>query len=273
MKYFPLIQPSIDTNGVITQGPQDNFDGGDTAQREGMFALAAAILHKLGKMDDAEFGFCSDRYAKVVGLLNDPNHPGLLRRYPTLPFWGAYSNRLSRDQATSNVPAMGFLNRGALKRFMWAHLKYRGLLFLTNTRNNGAYPGTPAYKWKIPDVTVLDFHGMYIRGFRNWALYPFLWLSDLAMPVNALIKVFSYGKTATNNDDLSFLMELYQAELSMPTLWSKLAKWVYKMRPLPANAGGSKNPAQACMNAYFNGANPGPRLDLVYQEINEHFFG
>jgi len=268
-----MVQPAIDAQGVITEGPTDNFDGGDTAQREGMFAFAAYLLHSLGKMDDAEFGFCSDRYAKIISLLNDPNHSGLIRRYPALPFWGAYSDRLSRDQATSNLPALGLLNRTALKSFCWAHLKYRGLLFLTNTRNNGALPGTPAYAWKLPDITVLDFHGMYVRALRAWPLYPFLWLSDLAMPVNALIKVFSYGKVSTNNDDLSFLMELYQAEMSMPTLWSKLAKWIYKFRPLPSNCGDTKNPAQACMNAYFNGSNPGPRLDLVYLEINSHFFG
>lgn len=279
MKYFPLIQPAIDANGVITEGPLDNFDGGDTAQREGMFAFASYILNKLGKMDNDEFGFCSSRYAKVICLLNDPNHDGLIRRYPTLPFWGAYSNRLSRDQATSNIPAMGFLYRNLLTSFFWSHLKYRGLLFLTNTRANAAYPpGTPqysaaAYAWQLPDITVLDFHGMYIRGARALILYPWLLLTDIAIVVNSLIKVFSYGKTATNNDDLSHLMELYQSELSMPTPWSKLAKWIYKFRPYPSNGGNATNPAQACMNAYFNGTNPGPRLDLVYQEINDYFFG
>jgi hypothetical protein len=277
LKYFPLIQPAIDSNGVITEGPTDNFDGGDTAQREGMFAFAAYVLHQLCKMDDQELTFCKDRYAKVLSQLDDPNHKGLLRRYPNLPFWGAYSDRLSRDQMTSNIVAMGCMNQNALKSFIWAHLKYRGLLFLTDSRINGAYPpGTPQYNastwyWKLPDLTILDFHGMYIRGLKAWPLYPLLLISDLAMPVNALIKVLSYGKTNTNNDDLSFLMELYQAQISMPTIWSKLAKWIYKFRPYPANPGNASNPAQACMNAYFNGTNPGPRLDLVYQEVNDSF--
>jgi hypothetical protein len=272
MKYFDLVQPAIDKNGVITEGSNDNYDGGDTAQREGMFAFAVFLLHKLGKIDDEEFRFCSDRYAKVIELLRDQNHSGLIRRYPVLPFWGAYSNRLSRDQATPNVIAMGYLDGSILKSFIWAHLKYRGLLFLTNSRSNGSYPGDANDKWKLPDITVLDFHGLYVRALKIWPLYPFLLLSDLALPVNALIKVLSYGKDPANNDDLSFLMELYQAEVSMPTLWSKLAKSIYKHRPFPANSGNASNPAQACMNAYFNGSNPGPRLDLVYQEINDYFF-
>lgn len=279
MKYFDLIKPSIDANGVITQGVNDGFDGGDTAQREGMFAFGAYILHKLGKMDDAEYQFCTDRYAKIVSLLNDPNHSGLLRRYPNLPFWGAYSDRLSRDQATSNVPAMGFLHRSALKSFIWAHLKYRGLLFLTNTRVNGSYPGDANYAWKLPDVTVMSFHGMYVRAFKAWPLYPLLWLTDLEILVNSIIKVVSYANNPYNNDDLSHLMVLYQSELSMPTLWSKMAKWIYRLRKYPAGHGDAKNPAQATMNAYFEyNSNEvaewqGPALNLVYQEINDHFFG
>jgi hypothetical protein len=281
MKYFSLLESCLDPKyQLICQPASDNYDCGDTAQREGMFAFAAYLLHKLGKMDNNEYEFCKERYAKVISLLNDPNHLGLIRRYPDTTYWGGFSDRLSRDQSTPNVIAMGLLNGSDLKRFFFAHLKYRALLFLTNTRANAAmppgYPGynAAAYAWKLPDITVLSFHGLYIRAANAWLLYPLLWLTDLEILVNAIIKVISYGQTPSNNDDLSQLMCQYQSEICMPTLWSKMAKWIYnKFRPYPAQAGNATNPAQAAMNAYFNGDNPGPRLDMVYQEINSYFYG
>lgn len=276
MKYFPIVEPSLEPQFKML-AQLLTHDPGDTAQREGMFAIALHILKKLDKIDADEFNFCVDRYIKNIGLLNDPNHPGLIRRYPDPAYWGGQSDRLSRDQSVSNVIAMGFLDRGLLKNFFLAHLKYRALLFLTNTRANWAWPpGDPrysaaAYKWKLPDLTVLSFHGLYIRGFNAWLLYPLLWLTDLEILVNAIIKVVSYSQMPTNNDDLSHLLTQYQSELVMPTLWSKMAKWIYRLRKYPANSGQADNPAQATMNAYFDSADPGPALNEVYREINAFF--
>lgn len=275
MKYFSLINPSLESKFKMIAQPDG--DPGDTAQREGMFAFAAHILHKLGKMDQAEYDFCKDRYVKVISLLNDPNHNGLIRRYPDPTYWGGLSDRLSRDQSVPNVIAMGFLSRDKLKDFFFAHLKYRALLFLTNTRNNWAWPPGDArynandYKWKLPDLTLGSFHAMYIRSFNCKWLYPLLYILDLDLLGSAIIKVAFYAKDATNNDDLNHLMVQYQADLVMPTLWSKIAKWVYKKRAYPTNSGNATNVAQATMNAYFRGNNPGPALEQVYQEINEYF--
>lgn len=275
MKYFPLIEPSLESKFKLIA--QMSGDPGDTLQREGMFAFACHILHKLGKMDDEEFNFCMERYAKAIHLLNDPNHSGLLRRYPDPSYWGGLSDRLSRDQSVSNVVAMGCVNRDGLAAFFKSHLKYRALLFLTNTRKNWAYPpGDPRYvaadyKWKLPDLTVLSFHGLYIRAFgAKWA-YPLLWITDLELLGGAITKLF-YDQNPNNNDDLSYLMTQYQAELIMPTWWSRLAKWVYRHRLYPDRAGKATNPAQAAMNAYFQGPDQGPALNEVYREINEYFF-
>lgn len=227
-------------------------------------------------MNYEEYRFIKERYAKVLSLLNDPNHPGFIRRYPDPAYWGGLSDRLSRDQSIANVIGMGVLDRDHLKKFFIAHLKYRALLFTTNTRKNWAWPpgdsryNAQDYKWKLPDLTLGSFHAAYIRAFNaRWA-YPLLLILDLDLLGGAIAKLF-YAKDPSANDDLNHLLTQYQSQLVMPTPWSKLAHWVYSHRKFPNNAGDAKNPAQACMNAYFNGNNPGPRLDLVYQEINDYF--
>lgn len=286
MKYFPIVEPWLEPKyKLIAQPPPpiSDSDPGDTAQREGMFMFAAFILFQMEKMDATEFFFIQSRYMKVLDLLGDPNNPGFIRRYPDPSYWGGQSDRLSRDQCVPNIAAMAYLpSESAINpsRHLWnffkAHLK-RGLLFTTNTRNNWAWPpGDPRYdakkyKWKLPDLTFGSFHAMYIRSFRAWPLYPLLLLLDLDMLGGSIVKVLWYGKDPTSNDDLNHLITMYQAELTMPTPWSKLAKWVYRRRLFPHLAGSATNPAQACLNSYFNGNNPGPRLDLVYQEITERF--
>jgi len=275
MKYFPLLLPSLEPKYELIAQPIDK-DPGDTAQREGMFAFGAYILHQMGKMDDAEFKWCADRYAQALDLLNDPNHDGFLRRYPDPSYWGGLSDRFSRDQSVPNVVAMGLLQRDHLKRFFLEHLKHRALLFTTNTRRNWAWPpGDPRYdaneyRWKVPDLTFGSFHALYIRAFKAKWLYPLLLILDLDLLGGAIAKLF-YAKDPTNNDDLNHLITQYQADMIMPTPWSWLAKRVYRWRKYPANAGSATNPGQACLNAYFNGTNPGPRLDLVYAEITERF--
>lgn len=278
MKYWPLIEPWLEPKyKLIAQPPPpvSDYDPGDTAQREGMFMFGAFLLYHLELMDDKEVLFIQDRYEKVLDLLNDPNHPGFLRRYPDPAYWGGQSDRFSRDQSIPNVIAMAYcstMKRRNPSKHLWNffkdHLK-RGLLFTTNTRKNWAPNDS---KKKLPDLTIGSFHALYIRSFRaKWA-YPLLWLLDIDLLGGSIAKLF-YAMNPSNNDDLNHILCMYQAELTMPTLWSKLAMWIYKFRKFPSNSGDAKNPAQACMNAYFRGNNPGPKLEQVYQEINEHFFG
>jgi hypothetical protein len=279
MRFFPIVQPWLDPKYQLITQPPPGYDGGDTAQREGSFALCVALLAELGQCDTLEAMMVSSRYNVVLNLLNDPNHKGFLRRWPDPAYWGGLSDRFSRDQAIPNVIAMGLSNKKGLKAFFKNHLK-RALLFTTNTRNNWAWPpGDPrydaaAYKWKIPDLTVLGFWSLYIRAFRAWPLYPLMFLFDLDFVVSALIKVLSYGKNPTNNDDINLINCMFQAEHTMPTPWSKLAKWIYKKRPYPKMLPGqtATNPAQACLIAYFRGLNPGPKLEEVYEPLTKHYF-
>jgi len=127
--------------------------------------------------------------------------------------------------------------------------------------------------WKLRDLTFFGFWANYIRGFKAWWAYPLLWLFDLDMLVNSAIKVWYYSKDPTNSDDLNHHMDLYNAELRMPTLWSKLAFWLYQKRPYPEQGPHNipaKNPMQACFNHYFRHrhGNNGPYMEKVYAPIN-----
>lgn len=280
LKYFNIIKDWLEPRYNLIAQPPPGYDPGDSAQREGMYAIGIELLHRLGKCSDEEYDFTKVRYEEVLSRLSDPWNDGFIRRYPDPAYWGGQSDRLSRDQAIPNVVAMGFMNRKRLSAFFWGHLKSRALLFMTNTRNNWAWPpGDPrydeqAYKWKLPDVTLFSFWGLYVRAFNSKLLYPLLWLFDLEMLGSVLVKCFIYGRDKTNNDDVNLQVELLQAMAVMPTLWSKLAAFIYKKcRPYPNNSGDTTNRAQACLNAYFrNPNNPGPKLEVVYKEIIAHYF-
>lgn len=308
MKYFSILEPDLEPKYKLISQRPPGYDPGDTCHREGMFMIGAFILFASDQMDADELFFIQRRYRRAVDLLNDPKHPGLLRRYPDPSYWGGQSDCLSRDQATSNVIAMAFLPTKTIKNpsthlwdFYLAHIK-RGLLFMTNTKPNGVYPNQTikmsllekmkfffgwrpkdskgqkiqVYATKLPDLTILSFWSLYIRSFECLILYPLLWLFDLDLLVTSLIKIHQ-GKDKTESDDLNHILSMYQAEITMPTLWSKLAFWVYKnYRPYPFQFSAihpmAKNPMQAVMNYYFRGypEHKGPKLELVFEDVNNY---
>lgn len=280
LKYFNIIKAWLEPGYNLIAQPPPGYDPGDTAQREGMYAVGIELLYRLGKCHADEYEFTRVRYAEVLNRLTDTWNEGFLKRYPDPTYWGGLSDRFSRDQAIPNVVAMGFMNKKRLSKFFWGHLKYRALLFMTNTRNNWAWPpGDPRYdekeyRWKLPDVTAFSFWALYIRAFRNVFFYPVLLVFDLEMLISVLVKCFMYGRDKTKNDDLNLQIELLQAKVSMPTPLSSLAMMIYKKcRPYPNNSGDATNRAQACLHAYFkNPDNLGPKLDEVYEEITDHYF-
>lgn len=285
MKYFSILQEWLEPKfGLVAQSPVNEYDPGDTAQREGMVAVGAEILYRAGKMDAAEYQFIKDRYEYVLNLLNDPNHDGLIRRYPDPAYWGGLSDRLSRDQSVPNVVGMGFMNQARLKKFWDGHTKFSWRWFTTNVRRNWAWPpGHPEYDpkeyaWKLPDITVGSFTASYIRAFKKRDLLSKfrLWFYDLDMLGGSLVKVHFYAKDPTNADDLNHIMNMYQAELESPTLFSKLALWYYmKNRQHSAQIDAfptplATNPMQATMNTYFRNWNHGPKLEWYYEDINKY---
>src|SRR5579859_8185611 len=95
-KYLDILGPAIDSNGLITQTAQDNWDGGDTLQREGMFALAVRCLYDQDKILLADYLLLRQRYWN--NLNNLKCCMGNYRRHTDPTMWYSDCNRMSRDQ-------------------------------------------------------------------------------------------------------------------------------------------------------------------------------
>lgn len=254
MKYFDLLKPNIDAFGVITQSATNSWDGGDTIQREGMYLFAMQCHQIAGRASWQDWQDAKARYNNIIGRL-DCHQGWSLRRHPDITKWYSECNRMSRDQLTSNLVALGYANQPYLKKLMWKHM-LRGMLFTTNTRQNAAVKGTPEYKWKLPDITFSSIWGAYIRGLEIHSLHILLPVFDLDLLVGSCIILYKTKKDPQFCDHLSHQMLLLQAERRLPTWTSKLAMWIYK-----------KAQPQRALDTYFTVAKSAPAMNDIYREI------
>jgi hypothetical protein len=273
-KYFDMLQGNIDSFGVITQNAKDSWDGGDTTQREGMFAVAILIHFLAGRISLQDYAAMIDRYRFIINNLNDDGWS--LRRHPDPTKWYHDTNRMSRDQWVPNIIALGALNRRLLRKMTLQHLR-RGGLFTTNTRENGAIrsnnssmslwqklkysvglynPGVPCYAWKLPDITDPSIWGALVRGLNIRLLWPLLLLTDWILVIGAVGTYYQTKSGTVTDDQNTQQMLLLQSHYAMPTPVAKLAMWIYK-----------KTNPQTALDAYFAPENNGPRMDDVYREI------
>lgn len=279
MNPYKLIEENVDSFGLIAESPISNRDGGDTFQREGMFAFAAWCLYRDGIISLYDYNLILIRYEIVCTKLKSG---WSYKRHSDPSMWYSSPDRMSRDQATPNVIAWGATGSRRLKEFFKDHLK-RGLLFTWNIRKNWVYPPShPKYEkgmdygLKVPDVTLFGFWAYYIRGFdMGWWLYPLLCLFDVDLLVNSALKVVA-SKNQKEADDLNHMVSLIYALKKYPTPFSWLAKMVYKRRglasPHPEYPNESFGP-QSALNYYFRGTgqNQGPRLNEVYKPILDRY--
>ena len=259
MNPLDLIGQCIDKFGLITQRENNNWDGGDTLQREGMFAIAVRYLYDLDKIKITDYLLLRKRYWDSLNELECGW--GNYRRHIDHDMWYFDPDRMSRDQWTPNAIAVGMLDLyDHRKRMLWGHGK-RLWLFTTNTRRNWVYPpGNPKheadqdYSWKIPDITILSSWGYYIRSFHAYPLYPLLCLFDLELLGNSLLWRWKFQKRPEDTDILNHTNSLLQARKSMPTPLSWLARKIL-----------SADKILEKLQAYFEPA--GPRIDLLFREF------
>jgi hypothetical protein len=293
MKYFNLLRPSLDSFGLITQ--INSNDGGDTSQREGMFAFGAYLLHKYNLMGDAEFLFIKTRYRLVLNKLEVPDAPGNYVRHPDASKWYSdsqnlskwykpwtWNSRYSRDQLIPNLLAMHALNlKDKFRHQFLAHLK-RGLLFTNNTRNNHVYMNKEEHfqkvphvewkpGWKLPDITGPTIWGFYIRSTKFPIFNILLLLLDLEILINAILKLYISYKDPNDADDLNFILTLLFTKEFKPTLISKLSIFIYSKRkkaaPPPVGYLSEFGP-QTALDLYFlRGNDPGPPLHRIYKDL------
>jgi hypothetical protein len=181
-----------DSNGLPVQM---NMDGGDSAQRLGMIAVATAKGCSMPNLPS---------YDKI-SLLEVA--PGIYIRNPTT--WNN-PNDFSRDQQTSLVIGMGFKgDKERLKRLFKAH-------------------ASRFFKYQNADIASPENIGQYFRGLEWNFTYPFFWFSDLFMLGGVIIRCIQARDPNNVGDDLNLILSLLQAKDRMATPWSFLARKIYK---------------------------------------------
>jgi hypothetical protein len=232
----------VDSYGMLGKiwHSKGQLSGGDSAQRMGMWASGLKFLkkYKINVRDVYTDG--PQNYEDALCGLFDKKKGW--RRHPDEKAWYGDFDRMSRDQIIPNIVALGlFKCWSVLWITFWHHLIYRGLLLMTNTRRNGAtkenhgqpkYPTDPLsekydYSWKLPDITLFEFWGLYIRALPKWIgvfFYPILLISDLMTLGGGLIR--------NNNRDMDVLNHCIisvnaTANLPTPFIWlaNKLTNW------------------------------------------------
>jgi hypothetical protein len=259
---LPDIKPYLDKYDLIVQ---KDGDGGDSAQRIGMWAFGSLFN---SQPDEVEFY----RQLKAITI-----GAGEFVRNPDPTKW--YSNPLnfSRDQTRALVMAMGVYG---FDLALFRNLKNLILNFFRypNIYPNFTKPGDPSYIKKVPDIASPEDLGEYIRafysaGFKSMLLlYPLVLLGDLFKLLGTLISVFYVDRDLTQYDDLNSIMSFLQAFKWMPTPLSWLARKIYcKFRPVIPNKQSITSGPESALWAYFSGPNDIYPMYELYKPLIEKY--
>lgn len=223
-----------DQYGFVVQA---DGDGGDTAQRTGMFYY----VHR-----DVE-GF-----SRALDQLEVA--PGIYVRHPYQGDFRSDPRRFSRDQQRPLVIALG---RYGMKDRLLRMAKQHALRL-------GKYQN-------LDFISPVGF-GEYVRAFDTKALYPTLLVSDFFLFIGSIHLVVTANFDPDEVDDNNHVMTLMQAQDVMPTPFGALAMMTYlKFRPM--NLGntvfGIEDPVQGALAWYHRAETGGnPALgDAVYQAL------
>lgn len=191
--------------GLIVQA---DGDGGDTAQRTGMYYFGR-WMHEANHLEGLVHPQLAEEFATDTRKLEDPDKPGFFWRHPNKDQWWSRTEDFSRDQQDALVIALGaFKEMGPLRRLYRERRKR-------------------FFRYQNKDVPTLQAFGVWIRAFQEELLYPVLWLTDLGLLINAVFIWASARKNPDDTDDINHIMRLAQAYYFMPTPVSWLARKLY----------------------------------------------
>jgi hypothetical protein len=247
-----LLQPVsrsllIDSNGRVVESAFIHFDerqlivqadgdGGDTAQRTGMFYYAH---------------YDPQAFERALNQLEV--EPGLYVRHPRQGSFRNDVTRFSRDQQRPLVIALG--KYGMYDR-LW-RLTIRHIFRLG--------------KYQNMDFSGPSHIGEYIRAFRARALYPVLVVTDLALVFDTLEIAVRTRFNPDLTDDNNHLLSLLQAQDIMPTPTSWFARKLY-LAVRPENLGNrvlSETSAVSGALAWYHRAENGgnPLIAEAYRDL------
>ena len=227
----------LDSNGLIVQS---TGDGGDTLQREGFWFEGAHLV------DMEPFKPPMKSYNEALTILSTPK--GFVR-YPNPPYNDPTDT--SRDQLVSNIRACGYYGYNDVLKVI-----LRDVL-----KNFSRFPNG--------DIAFINDYGRFIRSFRAWYLYPLLFLFDLPLIVNSIIRCIAGHDSNNVGDDVNHIGDLTQAQniYATPTSW--IARLIYKhFRPAFTGTNG----AQYALDWYFRAESGGnPEFALLWAPIVARF--
>lgn len=215
--------------GLLCTWDGANYDGGDTAQKTGLYRFG--LYFKFKKDPDKRLRE-QYKFEQELTLLECPELKGWYIRSPSyFRAWWRNPYCFSRDQHRSLVIAMGaYKQQRRLWRVLWEHVK-RGFLYQNNREIDDFS------KRKMPDVTAPDHLGEILRALymsgAKWliVLWPLLLIADLSALVGLLLSFPQWKDTEASDDD-DLIMSLLQAKYAMPTPISWFVRKLYKLRPL-----------------------------------------
>jgi len=269
---------NVDVRGLIVQGASATSqagDGGDTAQREGMYAFGQWCRIAMGHWELPMMHPAKCPFSVAIRILETA--PGIFVRHPDQLGFRSDPAHFSRDQQRPLVIACGAWNE-------------RVILWKMALRQIGRLGRYQNGDWPIPYNL-----GEYIRAFKMsapvafWPLYwvmwwPVLWFTDLFLIGNAIAIMISTYKKPDDVDDNNFILTLTQAYFSLPTPISWIARKLYSWFR-PRNYGNSviltgaeagelvQNPVVGTLIWYHRAAAGGnPEIARLWRPIVERIF-
>lgn len=204
----------IDSYDFITQR---GGDGGDSAQRLGMYALGWAIKHAARPDDEVHTDL---RYK--LEQLELPS--GEWVRHPNHAMWYGQPGTMSRDNFLPLMVLMGLLGATDTLKRVFINLFVKRLGFMWNTKHIWETDG-----WKIPDHVMPSGAAVFMRACNSKWFYPILVMCDLWLYLNSFVRVVKSRVFDPDDvsDDLNLIIQMLWAKYRLPTFISKWATRYY----------------------------------------------
>jgi hypothetical protein len=189
-----------DKYGLIVQA---NGDGGDTAQRMGMWGFA----------DVVENNYDPDAIAHLKATLQLEIKPGVFVRHPFQKGFQWDPKEFSRDQQDALVMYLAERRPESA----WCAFK-------NQVKRFGRYQNK--------DWANLATISVYIRALKLWWLWPLLFITDLHYIAGPLLAYPSQKRNPDDVDDINAILRMLQSTYRYPTLTAWIGRKLYvKIRP------------------------------------------
>jgi hypothetical protein len=259
--YYNLTDPYRDRFGLITQLDKD-MDGGDAAHRAGVFyyGLYLEFSKDQKKLQDIKKKFLQD-FSKIR------LERGRYVRHPDSEKWYSNPQNFSRDQTVPLIIALGAFGEKEEITANFAHLVQAKSFYPNRLKNWTNEEKKLPFDYR--DFAGPSDLGMYIRAFEDRDYHHLLYITDLQLLGNAFVRVaISYWDDHDTSDDINYTLLLLQSEQVMPTIVSKVSKWIYskfrKVSPF-ASERTRKNPVASAWEYYFTYVQERPPLHRIFQ--------